>query len=129
MVAPIVMHHTPGSALNFAKFTVGTGGGVVVNAVGIGSATGNVKFVPGFAVSFDAFALADETAHNSSTIITNSTIAFGGKTIAFVTVPSAANSTTAAGTAKCKTGGTSTLSGAETPGNFVCTDNAAGMDN
>lgn len=125
VVAPIVLTHTAGASLNFGKFTVGTGGTVVVTAAGLGSTTGNVNFVPGSAVSADAFAVTGDNARNFSIATTNSTIAFGGKTIAFTTTPTALTGTTSAtGTATFKVGGTLTLIGTETPGNYVGTYNA-----
>jgi hypothetical protein len=125
VVAPIVLTHTAGSALNFGKFTVSTGGSVVVTAAGVGSTTGNVNFVPGSAVSADAFTVTGDNARSFSVVTTNSTIAFGAKTIAFTTTPTAATLTTsAAGTAAFKVGGTLTLTGAETPGTYNGTYNA-----
>ena len=61
VVAPIVLTHTGGSALGFGKFTVSTGGTVVVTAAGVGSVTGSVNFVPGGnTVTADKFAVTGD---------------------------------------------------------------------
>ena len=126
VVAPIVLTHTNGSALNFGKFTVSTGGTVVVTAAGVGSTTGAVNFVPGGSgVAADAFTVTGDTSRNFSTATTATTITNGTKTIAVATTPSAANATTtAAGTYSFTVGGTLTITGTETPGSYTGTYSA-----
>lgn len=125
IVAPIVLTHTNGSALNFGKFTVAGAGTVVVTAAGVGSVTGSANFVPGSTVAADAFTLTGDNSRSYSVTTTNSTIAFGGKTIAFTTTPSVATATTSAtGTGSFTVGGTLTLVGTETPGNYIGNYNA-----
>ena len=125
VVAPIVLTHTAGAALNFGKFTVAGAGTVVVTAASVGSVTGSANFVPGSTVSADAFTLTGDNNRSYSVTTTNSTIAFGAKTIAFTTTPSVATATTSAtGTGNFKVGGTLTLVGTETPGNYTGNYNA-----
>lgn len=125
IVAPIVLTHTTGAALNFGKFTVAGAGTVVVTAAGVGSVTGSANFVPGSTVTADAFTLTGDNSRSFSVATTNSTIAFGAKTIAFTTAPSVATATTsAAGAASFTVGGTLTLVGTETPGSYTGNYNA-----
>lgn len=126
VVAPIVLTHTAGSALGFGKFTVSTGGTVVVTAAGAGSTTGSVNFVPGGAtVTADKFAVTGDNARSFSITTTNGTITNGTKTMAYTTTPSAATLiTSATGTANFTVGGTLTATGTETPGSYTGTYNA-----
>jgi len=126
VVAPIVLTHAAGAALNFGKFTVSTGGTVVVTAAGVGSVTGAVAFVPGGATATaDKFSLTGDATRNFSIATTNSSITNGTKTMAFITAPSAAGGTTSAtGTYSFTVGGTLTVTGTETPGNYSGTYNA-----
>lgn len=125
IVAPIVLTHTASAALNFGKFTVGTGGTVVVNASGTGSVTGDVGFVPGSSTTADAFTLTGDNTRNFSIATTNSTISNGSKTMSFTTAPSATSATTSAtGTYSFTVGGTLTVTGTETAGNYTGTYNA-----
>lgn len=125
VVAPIVLTHTTGAALNFGKFTVAGAGTVVVAAAGGGSTTGSVNFVPGSTVATDAFTLTGDANRSFSIATTNSTIAFGAKTIAFSTAASAATAKlSATGAANFTVGGTLTLVGTETAGNYTGSYNA-----
>ncbi|WP_353228567.1 DUF4402 domain-containing protein [Novosphingobium sp.] len=126
VVAPIVLTHVTGAALSFGKFTVSTGGTVVVTAASAGSTTGSVNFVPGgTVVTADRFTVAGDNSRSFSITTTNSTISNGARTMAFTTTPSAATLTTSAtGTAAFTVGGTLTAVGTETPGNYTGTYNA-----
>ncbi len=121
IVAPIVLTHTTGSALNFGKFTVGSGGTVVVTAAGAGSVTGSVNFVPGGnTVTADAFTVTGDDNRSFSIATTNSTITNGTKTMAFTTKASATTEKlSATGTATFTVGGTLTVVGTETPGSYT----------
>ena len=125
VVAPIVLTHTAGSTLNFGKITVGAGGTVVVTSGGTGSVTGDVGFVPGSTNAADAFTLTGDNSRAFGITTTNSTITNGSKTMAFTTTPSAASGTTSAtGTYSFTVGGTLTVVGNETPGNYTGNYNA-----
>jgi hypothetical protein len=66
VVAPIVLTHTSGAALNFGKFTVGAGGTVVVTSAGAGSVTSDVGFVPGSSTAADQFTLTGDSGATSA---------------------------------------------------------------
>jgi|GEM_PF-521961 hypothetical protein len=125
IVAPIVLIHTPGAALNFGKFTVGTGGTVVVTATGIGSVTSDVGFVPGgAATTSDQFSLTGDISRAFGITTTAGTITNGTKTMAFTTTPSSATGmTSATGTYAFTVGGTLTAVGSETAGAYTGTYN------
>ena len=113
VVAPITLTHTSGAALNFGKFTGGTGGTVVVTAAGAASATGDVTIVNGGSPAADAFSVAGDANRTFSIVTTGSTIASsGGATMAFTTSPSAATGTlNGSGAASFTVGGTLTVPG------------------
>ncbi|WP_420382266.1 DUF4402 domain-containing protein [Novosphingobium sp.] len=126
IVAPIVLIHTPGAALNFGKFTVGTGGTVVVTATGTGTTTSDVGFVPGGSTTTaDQFSLTGDISRAFGITTTNGTISNGAKSMAFTTAPSSASGTTSAtGTYNFTVGGTLTAVGTETAGAYTGTYNA-----
>jgi len=66
VVAPIALTHTSSAALNFGKFTAGTGGTVVVTAAGAQSATGGVAIVTGGSPSADAFSVSGDASRTFS---------------------------------------------------------------
>ncbi len=126
VVAPIVLVHTPGSALNFGKFTVGTGGTVVVTATGSGSVTSDVGFVPGGSTTTaDAFTLTGDISRAFGITTTNGSISNGTKSMAFTTSPSSSSGTTSlTGTYAFTVGGTLTATGTETAGSYTGSYNA-----
>lgn len=113
VVAPITLTHTPGAALNFGRFTAGTGGTVVVTAAGAASATGGVFIVTGGSPAADAFSVTGDPNRTFTIATTSSTVASpGGATLAFTTAPSAATGTlSATGAANFTVGGTLTVPG------------------
>lgn len=115
VVAPIVITHTSGAALNFGKFTRGTGGTVVVTAAGAASVTGDVGLVPSSTSSADAFSVAGDASRSFSIATTGGTVVSGPANMPFTTTPSAATGTlSAGGTATFTVGGTLTV-GATVP--------------
>jgi hypothetical protein len=125
VVAPIVLTHTGGAALNFGKFTVGTGGTVVVSAAGTATATGGVTLVPGSTSTADAFTVAGDASRSFSIATTNSTVTAGATTMSFSTTPSATTATlSTGGTSSFTVGGTLTVVGTEAAGVFNGTYNA-----
>ena len=115
---------TGNSARSFGKFTVSTGGTVAISAACVGSITCNINVAPRSAVSADAFTVTGDNVRNFSLVATNSTKAAGARTIATTTPMAPTGTTSAAGTAAFKVGGTLTLIGTETPGNCAGTYNA-----
>lgn len=111
VVAPIALTHTSGAALNFGKFTAGTGGTVVVTSTGAQSATGGVSIVTGGAPAADAFSVTGDANRTFTIATTSSTVASpGGATLSFTTTPSAATGTLSGGGAATFTvGGTLTV--------------------
>jgi hypothetical protein len=110
IVAPIVLTHTSGAALNFGKFTTGTGGTVVVTAAGAGSVTGDVGFVPGSTNAADQFSLTGDNSRNFGITTTGGSITNGSSSMTFTTTPSAASGTTSStGSASFTVGGTLTV--------------------
>ncbi|WP_248633926.1 DUF4402 domain-containing protein [Novosphingobium nitrogenifigens] len=125
VVAPIVLTHTSGAALNFGKFTVGAGGTVVVTSAGAGSVTSDVGFVPGSSTAADQFTLTGDSGRNFGITTTSGTLTNGTKTMSFTTAPSAASGTlSASGTYSFNVGGTLTVAGTETAGAYTGTYNA-----
>ena len=131
IVAPIVLIHTPGAALNFGKFTVGAGGTVVVSATGTGSVTSDVGFVPGgSATTADAFSLTGDINRAFGITTTSGTISNGTKSMAFTTTPSSTTGTTSVtGTYAFTVGGTLTAVGTETAGAYTGTYSATVLYN
>gem|GEM_PF-3315029 len=119
-----VLTDTGNSARSFGKFTVSTGGTVAISAACVGSITCNINVAPRSAVSADAFTVTGDNVRNFSLVATNSTKAAGARTIATTTPMAPTGTTSAAGTAAFKVGGTLTLIGTETPGNCAGTYNA-----
>ena len=119
VVSPIVLTHTAGATLGFGKFTVGTGGTVVVTSAGAGSATGDVGLIPGNTYSADAFTVAGDGTRTFSISTGGGTVVNGAKSMAFTTTPSAATGTLVAGAASFTVGGTLTVVGTETAGAYV----------
>ena len=115
---------TGNSARSFGKFTVSTAGTVAISAACVGSNTCNINVAPRSAVSADAFTVTGDNVRNFSLVATNSTKAAGARTIATTTPMAPTGTTSAAGTAAFKVGGTLTLIGTETPGNCAGTYNA-----
>lgn len=125
IVSPIVLAHVSGAALNFGKFTVGTGGTVVVSTSGAGTATADVGFVPGSTTAADQFALTGDPGRNFGITTTGGTITNGSKSMTFTTAPSAASGTlNSSGAATFTVGGTLTVTGTETPGAYAGSYNA-----
>lgn len=121
VVAPIVLTHSEDAALSFGRFTVSTGGTVVVTAAGAGSTTGRVSFVPGgTAVTADRFRVTGDKARSFSISTTGGTITNGSRTMAFTTTPSATTLVTGAtGIAHFTVGGTLSATGNETAGYYT----------
>lgn len=120
VVTPIVLTHTAIAKLGFGKFTHGTGGTITVTALGIGSVTGDVGFVPGSTTSADAFALAGDISRSYSIVTTGGNVTLGATNMAFTTTPSAiAGTMTIAGISAFTVGGTLTVAGTEGPGAYT----------
>ena len=111
VVSPITLTHTTGAALNFGRFTAGTGGTIVVSAAGAQSATGGVSLVNGGSPAADSFSVAGDPSRGFTIVTTSSTIASpGGATLNFTTMPSAATGTLGTtGAASFTVGGTLTV--------------------
>lgn len=110
VVAPIVLTHTTGASLNFGKFTVGTGGTVVVSAAGSASVTGDVGIVPGSTSTADSFSVAGDASRAFSISATGGSVSSGASSMNFTTATSAATGTlSSSGTATFTVGGTLTV--------------------
>lgn len=120
VVAPIVLTHTSGASLNFGKFTVGTGGTVVVSAAGAASVTGDTGIVPGSTSSADGFSVAGDASRSFSISTASGSVTAGAATIPFTTTPSAATGTlSSGGTATFTVGGTLTVASTVTAGSYA----------
>lgn len=125
VVAPIVLTHTSGAALNFGKFTTGTGGSVTVSSAGVASVGGDVGLVPGSTSSADAFTVAGESGRSFSIATTGGTVTSGSASMSFTTSPSATSATLgSSGTASFSVGGTLTVSGTAVAGAYTGTYSA-----
>ncbi|OYW47651.1 MAG: hypothetical protein B7Y36_17070 [Novosphingobium sp. 28-62-57] len=119
IVAPIVLTHTSGAALNFGRFTTGTGGTVTVSAGGVGSVGGDVAFVPGSSSTSDGFTVAGDSGRSFSIVTTGGTVSSGSANMTFTTTPSAASAAlSSAGTASFTVGGTLTVPGTAAAGSY-----------
>lgn len=120
VVSPIVLTHTSGAVLNFATFTTGTGGTVVVDTAGAVSATGDVGLVPGATGSADGFSVTGDASRSFSITTTGGSVTSGASSMTFTTSPSAASGTlSAGGTASFSVGGTLTVPGTAAAGNYT----------
>ncbi|KUR74114.1 DUF4402 domain-containing protein [Novosphingobium sp. FSW06-99] len=122
VIAPIVLSHTGGSTLNFGKFTVGSGGTVVVSPAGAGSTTGGVTFVPGSTNTADAFSVKGDPSRNFSVSTTGGNVSAGSTSMPFTTLPSATQSTLGtSGTGTFTVGSTLTVGSTIVPGTYTGT--------
>jgi hypothetical protein len=125
VVAPIVLTHTSGAALNFGKFTTGTGGSVTISAAGAASVGGDVGLVPGSTSAADAFTVAGDSSRSFSIATTGGSVTSGSASMTFTTAPSATAGTLGtAGTASFTVGGTLTVSGTAAAGTYSGTYSA-----
>jgi len=125
IVAPIVLTHPVGAALNFGRFTTGTGGTVTVTAGGVGSVGSDVTFVPGSTNSADSFTVAGDSSRAFAITTTGGNISLGATNLAFTTTASAASATlTAGGTSSFTVGGTLTVSATAPAGAYTGTYSA-----
>lgn len=125
IVAPIVLTHPSGAALNFGRFTTGTGGTVTVTAAGVGSVGSDVTFAPGSTNSADSFTVAGDASRSFSITTTGGNVTSGATNLAFTTSASAATATlTAGGTSSFTVGGTLTVSGTAPAGAYTGTYSA-----
>lgn len=125
VVAPITLQHTSGAAIGFGKFTTGTGGSVTVTPAGSGSVSGDVTFVSGNANTADAFTVAGEANRTFAISTTGGTVSNGAVSMSFVTTASSATGTlNNAGAASFTVGGTLTVPGTATAGNYSGSYNA-----
>jgi len=125
VVSPIVLTHTTNAALNFGKFTTGTGGSVTVTAAGAGSVGGDVGLVPGSTISADAFTLTGDPSRSFSIATTGGSVSSGGTSMSFTTAPSAASGTlSSTGTASFTVGGTLTVGSTVAAGTYSGTYSA-----
>lgn len=117
VVAPLTITHNTG-ALAFGTFTAGTGGTVVVDSAGTGSATGDVGFVSGSANSADSFTVSGSGNRNFNITATGGSVTSGTDTMAFtVSVPASAS--LSGGTYSLPVGGELTVGSAQAPGAYT----------
>lgn len=125
VIAPITLQHTNGAAIGFGKFTTGTGGTVVVSPTGAGSVTDDVTFVSGNANTADAFTVGGEANRTFAISTTSGSVSNGAVTMTFTTTPSAATGTLSnSGAASFTVGGTLSVPGTASAGNYSGTYNA-----
>ena len=125
IVAPIVLTHPVGAALNFGRFTTGTGGTVSVTAAGTGSVGSDVTFVPGSTNAADSFTVAGDSSRAFAITTTGGNVTSGATNLAFTTTASAASATlSAGGTSSFTVGGTLTVSGTAPAGAYTGTYSA-----
>lgn len=118
IVSPIQLTHDS-AALNFATFTTGTGGTVVVTTGGAVSATGDVGLVPAATGAADSFSVTGDSSRSYSITTGTGSVTNGTSTMNFSTTPSAASATlSAGGTGSFTVGGTLTVTGTETSGTY-----------
>lgn len=122
IVAPIVLTHPATAALNFGRFTRGTGGTVTVTAAGVGSVGADVTFIPGSNTSADSFTVAGDASRSFAITTTGGNVTSGGTNLPFTTTPSAATGTlSGTGAASFTVGGTLTVSATAPTGAYTGT--------
>ncbi len=125
IVAPIVLTHPASAALNFGRFTRGTGGTVTVTATGAGSVGSDVTFIPGSTNAADSFTVAGDANRSYSIATTGGNVTSGATSLAFTTTPSAGTATlSATGTGSFTVGGTLTVTGTAPTGAYSGTYSA-----
>lgn len=120
VVAPLVLSHVGGTALNFGKFTPGNGGSVVITASGSAYTTGGTAFVPGNANQADQFSVTGDAGRNFSIATGNGTVNSGLATMSFTTTPAIASATLSpSGSAQFWVGGTLSVPALQTAGSYA----------
>ncbi|NBC36884.1 DUF4402 domain-containing protein [Novosphingobium sp. FSY-8] len=108
------------AALSFGKFTVGTGGTVVVSTSGSGTATSGVRFVPGSSTTADSFRVTGDPNRAFAIATTSGTVTRGSRSMSFTTTPSRLNATlSGSGNGSFTVGGTLTVPSTITPGVYT----------
>lgn len=123
IVAPITLTHTTGAALDFGTFTTGTTGGtVVVDQAGAGTAFGDVTLVTGSVEAADQFTVAGDPSRTFSIAATNGSVSNGLATptlMGFTTDVAASGALDGSGAASFSVGGTLTVAGGEPAGTYT----------
>jgi len=121
VVAPIVLTHTTGAALNFGSFSIGTTGGKVdVTPAGVATVTKQVTFAPGGTTpAADQFVVTGEKKTAFTIATTGGSVSNGTSTMTFTTTSSVANASTGKdGVYSFTVGGKLTVAGTETGGAY-----------
>lgn len=120
VVAPITLEHVSGAALNFGTLTTGDAGGtVVVDQSGVGTTTGEVTLLGGSVEAADSFTVAGD-ANRAFTIATaGGSVTNGTDTMNFTTTAATSGALDASGAAAFSVGGTLSIAGGESAGNYT----------
>ena len=119
VVAPITLNHVTNAALSFGTFTTGTTGGtVVVDQAGDGVASSDVTLIGGSLESADAFTVAGDNGRSFSITTTSGSVSNGTDTMDFTTDAPQSGTLSATGTASFAVGGTLTVAGGESAGDY-----------
>ena len=120
VLSPIVVMHTPGAALAFGTFTVGSGGTVTVSPAGARSATGGAALVLGSTGRADAFLVEGDPNRGFAVVTAAGTVTFGSASMAFTTLPSLTTGTlSAAGAGAFTVGGTLSVPATAAAGSYA----------
>lgn len=120
VVAPITLEHVKGASLNFGTFTTGDAGGtVVVDAAGVGTATGEVTLLGGSVEAADAFTVAGDANRAFSIDTAGGAVTNGTDKMIFTTNAASSGKLNAAGAATFSVGGTLAIAGGESAGAYT----------
>ena len=118
VVAPIVLAHTTGAALEFGRFT-SDAGTITVTTVGGRTSTGPA-LLTGTTASADAFTVEGDANRGYNIVTGAGTVAeTGGTTMAFTTTAAATGTLDGTGNDGFAVGGTLTVAGGETAGAYT----------
>ncbi|NCP22514.1 MAG: DUF4402 domain-containing protein [Erythrobacter sp.] len=120
VVAPITLEHVNGAALNFGTFTTGDAGGtIVVDQTGVGTSTGEVTLMGGSVEAADAFTVAGDPNRAFTIATAGGSVTNGTDTMNFTTSAATSGALDAAGESEFSVGGTLSVAGGESAGNYA----------
>ena len=120
VVAPIELTHVTGAALDFGTFTTGdTGGTVVVDNTGAGTASGDVTLLSDSVEAADAFTVAGDASRSFTITTGGGNVSNGTDTMGFTTSAPGTGTLDASGAASFVVSGTLTVAGGESAGSYT----------
>ena len=120
VLSPITLVHATGGQLQFGTIFAGTGGTIVVDPSGAGTATAGAELMPGTVTGSDAFQVHGEPGVSYAITTGGGTVTSGADTMTFTTTPSAATATlSTTGDDSFTVGGVVTVPATTNPGSYA----------